>query len=405
VTAPARADGVHADWAAVGRGRRRLDRLRSGELGALPVVFALIVIWAFLQSQNENFLSAHNLTNLMLQVAAVGTIAVGMYVVLLLGEIDLSVGSVSGVAAAVMAVGIVHHSWSPVTGIAVALLTGAAIGALHGTVFALIGVPSFVVTLAGLIAWQGVQLGVLGETGSINLPDNLVTQLTSTFFTGWVAWAIVLVASGVLVAIQVAGRRARTAAGLYVPPLMGVVLRTGVVASVAIASVAVMQQDRGLPLAVLIFVGFSVVFDLLTRHTRYGRHVLAVGGNVEAARRTGVRVTVVRVSVFAISGLMAAAGGILAASRLYAVNQASGGSDTMLNAIAATVIGGTSLYGGRGSAYSPLLGMLVIGSIANGLDLLNKPSSTKFITTGIVLLLAVTLDALARRSRVASGRA
>ncbi len=380
-------------------------RLTQGELGSLPVVLGLAAVWIYFQSANSNFLSAGNLTNLMLQIAAVGTISVGVVMVLLLGEIDLSVGSVSGLAAATMAVLNVKEGWTAVPAIAAGLVVGAAIGLLQGLWVTKLRVPSFVVTLAGLLAWQGALLQVLGSTGTVNLTDRKITDLAGTFFSdvwGWVLAAAVIAAT---VATTLAHRRRAKAAGLTPAPLRGDILKLVVIAAGTIVAVAVFNADRGVPLAVCIFVGFVVIFDVLTRRTVFGRHVFAVGGNAEAARRAGIRVDRVRTVVFVLCSTMAAAGGILGASRLLAVNQSSGSGDVLLNSIAAAVIGGTSLFGGRGSAWSALLGALVIGSIANGMDLLGQESDVKFMVTGAVLLVAASIDAVSRRGRMAAGRA
>jgi D-xylose transport system permease protein len=379
-------------------------RLRGGELGSLPVVVGLIVIWTIFQTRNSRFLTAYNLTNLTLQMAATGTIAVGVFLVLLLGEIDLSVGWVSGLAASVMAVVEVRHGWNPILAIVAALIVGAAIGAFQGSVFAVFGVPSFVVTLAGFIAWQGVLLKVLGKDGSVNLPTNAVTDLTSTFFTAATGWAIAVVLILGYVATQLREVRSRSRAGLRPRPLAEVVARTVVVGAALIIAVAVMNSDRGVPLALVIFAGLVVIVDLLSRRTAYGRHIYALGGNVEATRRAGINARFIRITVFTLAGTFAAFGGVLDASRETSVSQSSGGSDVLLNAIAATVIGGTSLFGGRGRAWSALLGILVIASISNGMDLLGLDQSIKFIITGAVLLASVLLDAVSRRGRQAAGR-
>ena len=381
-------------------------RVRGGELGALPVVIGLVVIWTIFYIQEPRFLSAQNLTNLVMQATAVGLISVGIVLVLLLGEIDLSVGSVSGLCACVLAVLNIKQGWPAVPAILVAILVGALIGLIQGSIFTRFGVPSFVVTLAGLIGWQGVQLAVLGETGTINFPfDGPVAALTNTFFPPWVGYLLVLLAVGAYVGSALIGARRRAAAGLLTPPLIDTVLKAVGLGVLLVAAVLVFNSDRGTPLALLIFVGFVVFFDLILRRTRYGRSIFAVGGNVEAARRAGINVSLVRVTAFVLCSTMAAIGGILAASRLLAAGQSSGGGETLLYAIAAAVIGGTSLFGGRGSTYSALLGILVIFSIANGMDLLGLESSIKFMITGAVLLAAVILDAVARRGRAAHGRA
>jgi D-xylose transport system permease protein len=381
-----------------------LLRVRTGDLGYVPVLVGLAVIWGIFQAREPAFLSPINLTNLMLQVASVGTISVGVVLVLLLGEVDLSVGSVSGLTAAIMAVLNVKLGFGPGLAILLALLAGLVVGSVHGFFVTRFGVPSFVVTLAALIGWQGLQLQVLGTTGTINLPPSLITQLTSTFLPQWAGWLLAAVVTVVYGVAQVLRSRKRTANGLPARSLPGVAVRTAFVAACLIAATAVLNASRGVPLAVLIFLGLMVVVDLVLSHTRYGRSIFAIGGNAEAARRAGIRVKAVRLSVFAIAGFMAAAGGVLASARLVAVNQSSGSGDVLLNAIAAAVIGGTSLFGGRGSAYSALLGVLVIGSVSNGIDLIGLGAPIKLMITGAVLLAAVTIDALARRTRRATGR-
>lgn len=381
-----------------------LRRVLQGDLGEFRVVIGLIVIWAIFQFQEDRFLTSTNLTNLVLQMTAVGLISVGIVLVLLLGEIDLSVGAVSGLCASIMAVLVVKHGWSPYLGIAAAIACGAAIGFIQGTVFTRFLVPSFVVTLAGLLAWQGAQLEVLGETGTINITDPKITGLTSTFYDGATGWIITVVALAAWVAVTLLGRMRRERADLPVAPLGALLLRMGVVVAVALVATWVMQDDRGVPLAALILLGFVVLFQYVTTRTRFGRHIYAVGGNDEAARRAGIKVDRVRIAVFMIASSMAAIGGIMAASRLLAVNQSSGASDLLLLAIAGPVVAGTSLFGGRGTVWSALLGALVIQSISNGMDLLALQSSVKFMVTGAVLLLAVVIDALARRQRQAAGR-
>jgi len=391
--------GLAGAWAAFRR------RLAQGELGAVPVVVGIAIIWLIFWLANDRFLSADNLTNLALQITATGTISVGVVLVLLLGEIDLSVGQVSGLSAAAMAVLNVKHGVPGWLAILAGLATGLAIGALQGFWVTRFRIPAFVVTLAGLLAWLGALLLVLGGTGTVNITDSAITGLANTFFVSLDAWLLAVIVIAVYTGQKLWERRGRTAAGLPVPPLRLLVTRVVVLAVAALATAAVLAAGRGLPLALMIFVGLVVAVDLLVKRTRFGRHVLAVGGNAEAARRAGIGVDNVRLMVFILASTLAAAGGILAASRQFAVSQSSGGSDILLNSIAAAVIGGTSLFGGRGSAYSALLGMLVIGSIANGMDLLGVESSTKFMVTGGVLLLAATVDAVSRRGRQAAGRA
>ncbi|WP_437879143.1 sugar ABC transporter permease [Sorangium sp. So ce513] len=379
-------------------------RLRQGDASSLPVLLGLLLVWGVFASQNENFLSARNLTNLMLQIAAMGTISVGIVLVLLLGEIDLSVGAVSGVSAAVMAILNVQHEVSPALSLLAGVATGAAIGLAQGLWLTRFRVPSFVVTLAGLLAWQGALLWVLGTTGSVNVYDPLISGLAGTFLSPALGWALGVACVGAAIVGQAVTLRRRAKAGLPPLPRGAMAARVAAVLVLVPAVVGVLNADRGVPLALLLLLGFVIGFDLLLRRTRFGRHVFAVGGNAEAARRAGIRVDAIRVAVFTLSGALAAAGGILATSRLLAVNQSSGGGDVLLNAIAAAVIGGTSLFGGRGTAWSALTGALLIGSISNGMDLLALPSSVKFMVTGAALLAAVTIDAIARPGRQPAGR-
>jgi D-xylose transport system permease protein len=381
------------------------ERLRSGELGAWPVVIGLIVIWIVFQALNDRFLTPQNLSNLALQVAAAGTISVGVVLVLLLGEIDLSVGSVAGLGAAILAVVSVRHGVNEILAVVLVLFAGALIGAMQGFIFANVGVPAFVVTLAGNLGWLGLQLYLLFPQGTINIPyDGFVAKLTHTNLSDAMGWIIAaLVVAAYAVAVLVDGVR-RQRAGLPARSTMASLLRIVGLAVLVGAAVVVLNQWQGVPLALVIFVGLVVVMDLILRRTRYGRQVYSVGGNVEAARRAGVNVRLVRISVFALASAFAAFGGILFASRTYSASQATGGGDTLLIAIAAAVIGGVSLFGGRGSTYGALLGSLVLGSITSGMFLLQLESSVRYMITAAVLLAAVVLDALSRRGRRAHGR-
>jgi D-xylose transport system permease protein len=381
-----------------------LRRVLQGDLSSLRAIIGLVIIWAIFQSQNSSFLTSINLTNLMLQITGIGLISIGIVYVLLLGEIDLSVGAVSGLAAAVMAVQNTKHGWDPYLSIAAAVAVGAVIGMVQGFLFARFGVPSFVVTLAGLLAWQGALLYVLGDTGTINLTDPKIVGLANTFYSDTVGWIFALVVILGYAGVALWGYRTRVTAGLADQDIVPVIVRIVVIAAATLAAVSVLNSDRGIPLAVLILIGFVVIMQYVVTRTTFGRHVFAVGGNAEAARRAGIKVTRIRVIVFTIAGTMAAIGGIMLASRLLAVNQSSGGSDLLLLAIAGPVIAGTSLFGGRGSVWSALLGALVIGSISNGMDLLAYQSSVKYMVTGAVLLAAVLIDSIARNQRAASGR-
>ena len=381
---------------------RRLD---NADLGSLPIIVGLAGIWLVFWLANDKFLSPLNLTNLMLQIAALGTLATGIFLALLLGEIDLSAGVVSGLCAAVMAVLNVKLGVPGPLAVLAGMLVGTLIGLFQGTLITRLHIPSFIVTLAGMIGWQGALLWVLGSTGTLNLRDAFITGIAGTFFREAI---IGLLVGAALVtgyaAILFLDRRRRLAAQLVAPSAQRLIVRVVVLAAIVLAALLIFYADRGLPLAAVIFLGVVIAIDWLTKHTVYGRHIFAVGGHAESARRAGIQVDRVRISAFVLSSSIAALAGVLAASRLLAVNQSSGGSDFLLNAIAATVIGGTSLFGGRGSAWSALLGALVIGSISNGMDLLAFESSLKFMITAAVLLAAVTIDAVARRRREAAGR-
>jgi D-xylose transport system permease protein len=384
--------------------RQAIRRIVQGDLSSVRVILGLVLIAIIFQVQESRFLSAENLTNLMLQITTIGLISVGIVYVLLLGEIDLSVGAVSGLAGAVMVVLNVKHGWNPYLAIAAAVAVGAAIGCAQGFLFSKFIVPSFVVTLAGLLTWQGALLQVLGKTGSLNVTDSKITGLANIFYSNTAGWIIAIVALAAYGLILGIGFRRRVAAGLSENNPLPQIFRFVLVAVVVIGAVAILNSDRGVPLAVLILLGFVIGMEFVVQKTKFGRHVFAVGGNDEAARRAGVRVNAVRVAVFSISGAMAAVGGVMAASRLFAVNQNSGGNELLLLAIAGPVIAGTSLFGGRGSVWTALLGALVIGSISNGMDLLGLASPIKYMVTGGVLLLAVLVDAVAKNQRQSSGR-
>jgi D-xylose transport system permease protein len=378
-------------------------RITQGDVGSLPVIAGLVLIWLVFYSLNPLFLSPRNLTNLVSQIADIGIVSVGIVLVLLLGEIDLSVGSVYGLSSAVMAVLNVQYHWSAFPAIVAGLLVGAAIGTFQGFFFTRFRIPSFVVTLAGLLTWFGAQLHVMGEKGTINLDDPLIVNLAGQFYPASVGWTLAVAAVVVLAGDLAIRRRRRAVAGLPQSGLVGDLVKFGAIIAVLLGATAVMASDQGIPLSLLILLGFVVGFDLITTRTKFGRHIFAVGGNAEAARRAGISVNGIRIAVFTLCGTLAAAGGIMGASRLLAVNYNSGTGDTLLNAIAGAVIGGTSLFGGRGTVWSALTGALVIGSINNGLALLSAASDVKFMITGGVLLAAVTIDAVARQGRQRAG--
>lgn len=382
-------------------------RVRGGDLGALPVIVGLALIWTVFQILNPVFLSSRNLVDLTMQCAAIGTIALGIVVVLLLGEIDLSVGSVSGLAAAILAVAFVQLRWPLLVAVLIAVAAGCLVGILYGLLYTRFGLPSFVITLAGLLGFLGLQLWVLGDAGSINLPfDSWIVQFAQhAFLPDWASYALVVAATAAF-AWTLAGRsRRRAAANLDSQSYRAIALRGALLLAVLLPAAWYLNQSRGVGVMFLLFLALVVLLHLALTRTRWGRAVYAVGGSVEAARRAGIRVERIYLSVFALCSSLAAVGGVLAAARLAAANQSSGAGDTNLNAIAAAVIGGASLFGGRGTAFAALLGVIVIQSISSGLTLLNLNSSVQFMVTGVVLVLAVTVDSLSRRTRVAAGRA
>ncbi|MEU6682065.1 sugar ABC transporter permease [Streptomyces sp. NPDC046832] len=384
--------------------------VRDGERGPLLVVAGLIAIWIVFQGLDDKFLSPRNLSNLSVDIVGTGLVAVGIVFVLLIREIDLSVGSVSGLAGAAFAVLNVNQGVPEWLAVIVAVAAGTAVGAFHGFFHAWLGVPAFVVTLAGLLIWNGLTLYLLGASGTINIDEEgLVASLTSRHFgNDLVAYAVAALGTA---GYALASRRRRSrhrAAGMPYRHGGDIWLRTGLLAVVAFAGAYTLNRFQGLPLALLIFLVVLVVSDYVLRRTRYGRRVYALGGGVEAARRAGIGVERVRIAMFMVSGTLAAFGGLFVASGLTSASpttaRAAGSGMLLINAIAAAVIGGTSLFGGRGSPWSVLLGVVVIQSIASGMGLLGVQDAVQFMITGGVLLAAVAADALSRRAQARRGR-
>jgi len=389
------------------RARLLLRRLQGGEVGALPVVIGLVLIFAIFQSLNPFFLASGNLVDLLTQCAAVGTISIGIVLVLLVGQIDLSVGSMSGVASSILGVGLVLHHWPLWVAMAAALGAGLVVGAIYGFTFVRFSVPSFVVTLAGLLALLGLQLKILDTNGSINIPfDTWVVEFMQVMYVPRpVSYVLVAAVAAAYAGIRVARDRRRKAEGLSTGSRTTTLVTAGLLLVVLEVVTYYLNKDRGISAPFVLFVVLVVAMHFLLTRTTWGRAVYAVGGSVEAARRAGINVRRIYLSVFVLCSLFAALGGLLSAGRLATASISSGVGDTNLNAIAAAVIGGTSLFGGRGSAYSALLGIVVIQSIASGLTLLSLESSVRYMITGGVLLLAVIVDSISRRSRAAHGLA
>ncbi|MGV2129913.1 sugar ABC transporter permease [Agrobacterium vitis] len=387
--------------------RSFINRIKSGDLGMLPVAIGLIVISTVFSILNPVFLAPNNLVNLLFDCATVGIISLGIVCVLLLGEIDLSVGSMSGLASAIIGVLWVNSGLPVVVAIFAALVTGAVVGALYAVMYNRMGMPSFVATLSGLLALLGMQLYILGPTGSINLPyaSPLVRFGQILVMPHWLSFTLALVPGIVMIVFGLAVRKRRQAVNLSSKPLSGLLIKAAILTLGFEFAVYYLNLGRGVPWMFALFVALVVVVNYLLTKTQWGRSMFAVGGNREAARRAGINVRRIYMSAFMLCSTLAALGGVLSASRLASSSQQAGTGDVNLNAIAAAVIGGTSLFGGRGSAYSALLGIIVIQAISNGLTLLNLSSSLRYMITGAVLAIAVIVDSLARRSRVSHGRA
>jgi D-xylose transport system permease protein len=388
--------------------RRVWDNLRSGELGSTPIVVGIVAITLFFYLKDSTYVGATNFNNLIVQTAGIATIAYGVVFVLLLGEIDLSIGSVSGVAGVIVAELQLPGSGHQLPGliaIFLAILAGAVIGGFQGSFVAFLGVPSFVVTLAGLLAWQGVQIRALPQS-VITIQNSTINDVAGYYFSHTAGWIIAGVASALYAFMTLGGVIGRYRAGIVTKNLTLVLFKVLGVAAIAFFVTYKSNTDpgRGVPFAGVLIIGLLVFWTYIAKRTTFGRHVYAVGGSAEAARRAGINVARIRVIVFMISGAMAALGGIVFAARINGVSLESGHGTELLDAISAAVIGGTSLFGGRGVVRSALLGAIVISMIANGIDLVPYSPSTKLITTGIILLLAVTLDTLSRRRLEATGR-
>jgi D-xylose transport system permease protein len=390
--------------------RARWDAIKAGDVGSLPVIVGIIAITLFFTSKTSIFFGAVNFQNLIGQMAAVTVIGIGVVFVLLIGEIDLSIGFVSGVAGVVVAelqVPGSSHDYPGLVAIGLALLTGVVIGGVQGSIIAFIGVPSFVVTLAGLLICQGIILKQLGTEGVIGIQDVQINDVANYVLSKNLGWAIAAIFTAALGAAALGTYVTRRRAGLRTGNVILTALRVIFFGGLAFVAVAVCNHASprpGVPLVGLIVLFLVVLGAYIASRTTFGRHVYAVGGNAEAARRAGINVKLIRILVFMISGGMAAMGGIILASRLNSVQLTAGGGTLLLDSISAAVIGGVSLFGGRGRVSGALFGGLIIGMISNGIDLVGYTDAVKYITTGAILLAAVTLDTLARRRQVAAGR-
>jgi len=388
-------------------------RVRGGDLGTLPAILGLVVLALIFGIARDNFFSTLNFANLFNQGAQIVFIAMGLTFVLLLGEIDLSAGFASGVCGAAMTILLTNHGWPWYSAVGVALVTGMVIGALLGVLVAKIRIPSFVVTLAAFLGFQGVLLLMLGGGVNISIPDGLVKELNQASLPVEWSWGIAIVGVVGFAVLQFSRIRSRAARGLTTDPMGIVLLRVGSLAVVAFAATAVLSQERainpainslkGVPIVVPIIAAFLVIWTFVLTRTAYGRHVYAVGGNAEAALRAGIPVDRIRISVFVIGSFMAAVGGIMAVSRASSVDPNTGGSNILLYSVGAAVIGGTSLFGGKGKVINAVIGGAVVTVIDNGMALMGYQAGVKYIVTGLILLVAASVDALARRRAAAAG--
>ena len=380
--------------------RNYLLRLRSGEIGSWPMILGLIVIALIFQSQNQNFLTARNFVNLIVQMAGYTVIAIGVVYVLLVGEIDLSIGYVSAVAAVFMVLQLQDPpGWPWYAAVSVALMLAATIGILHGLIITTFQVPSFIVSLAALIAWNGTVLLLIGTSGTVIIQDNVIVGIANHFLEPALGWLVGIVTIVIFAFYQIQHWVVRRRQRLVDVPGIIVLMRIVLLAGLASGVVFICNQDRGVPFVGVLLLILLTGFTVLATKTRFGRYVYAIGDNKIATRRAGIDVKRVLITVFMISSLMAGAGGIVLASRLRSVDTAAGGGNLLLNSIAAAVIGGTSLFGGSGRVPNVLLGALVIASVENGMGLLRLDAGVQFIITGFVLLMAVLVDAVSRQNR------
>jgi D-xylose transport system permease protein len=390
-------------------------KVRGGDVGSLPAILGLIaMVIVFSVLRPETFTTKLNFANLIGQSAGVMVIAMGLVFVLLLGEIDLSAGVTGGVVASVLGVVLTNQGWNVVLSLGIAVLTGTFIGLCLGLFIAKIGIPSFVVTLAAFLGFQGVILQIIGEGGTIGYRNDFVLKLNNGSMPLWLGWtlaAVTILGYGAATLLTI---RRRKREGLATQPMMLWAFKTGALAIAVLAFVGYLSAERspnpalkslkGVPNVVLVILILVVLLGYLLSRTSWGRHIYAVGGNAEAARRSGINVAWIKVSCFMVSSTVAGIGGILLASRTNSVSPQTGGNETLLYAVGAAVIGGTSLFGGKGRVTDAVIGGLVIAVVANGMGLLNQPAGIVFIVTGIVLLFAATVDALSRRRAAATGR-
>jgi D-xylose transport system permease protein len=406
--------------------RRGFQGLRSGDLGTLPIIVALVIIAIFFQTKNSTFLSAANFVDTISAMAPPAIIGMGVVFVLLLGEIDLSIGYVAGVAGVITALMLSpttpHNFWwhvgadiwpggDNVSGfvvIAFVIVFCAAIGMLHGILIAKLGLPSFVVTLAGLISWSGVVLLLIASHGTVVIQNYVIFDVANKNLSDKQDWIFGIVVIAGYALTQIGRVRARAqATGWTAPVLLMPLLKTAAMAIFVVAAVIIANKNTngtGMPVVAVIMVALLALWSFVVSRTRFGRYVYAVGGNTEAARRAGINVDRIKILVFMICSSMAAIGGVVLVSQLASADTSAGGGTILLDSIAAAVIGGTSLFGGRGHPRSAILGAAVIASVASGMNLINVSEGLRFLVTGLILLAAITIDSLSRRRLQAAGR-
>lgn len=396
-----------------GNAREYLQRLRGGDMGSLPAIGGLVALCVVFTILDDAFATPRNFANLFGQGAQTTVIAMGLVFVLLLGEIDLSAGYTSGVCAAVMAVLLTNEGWPWYLAVLAALVTGTVIGAVLGTLVAKIGIPSFVVTLAAFLGFQGVLLMMLGGGKNISINDDVILALVNKNLPVWLGWVLCLVAIVGYAGVQLYRARSRLRQGLVAQPMSVILVRIAAVTVILFLATLTLNQERsintlitslkGVPIVVPIIAVLLIVGSFVLTRTAFGRHLYAVGGNAEAARRAGIAVDRIKIFAFMISSTLAAVGGILVASWGNSVDPNTGGSNVLLYAVGAAVIGGTSLFGGKGRMIDAVLGGAVVAVINNGMGLLGYSAGVKYVVTGAVLLLAAGVDALSRRRAAASG--
>jgi D-xylose transport system permease protein len=396
--------------------RDYLTKLRGGDLGSLPAILGLVVlVVVFASLRPGRFTDPFNVANLTNQAAAIVVLSMGLVFVLLLGEIDLAAGYSGGTAAAVTGVVMTEHGWPWIPSLLTCLATGAVIGLVIGFLVARLGIPSFVVTLAFFLGLQGVLLLIIGEGGTIAYRNEVILALNNDPMPVWFGWVLALVGLAAFAVVSWLSDTRRRKAGLEVQPVLLWAIKTGALVILVLAFVAFLSMERspnptlksikGVPLVVAIVVGLLIVLTYLLTRTAWGRHIYAVGGNAEAARRSGINVLRVRLTCFVMTGTLAAFAGLLIASRNNSVSPTTGGGTFLLFGVGAAVIGGTSLFGGKGRVSDAIIGGVVIAVIANGMGLLRQSTGNVYMITGLVLLVAASVDAISRRQAAASGRA